>query len=159
MSRGLRTALGTAAVLLLTFAVWKLPSTGLISPLLFWNTGQSMPTGLYVWRPGVEPTKGAVVVVRDPPHFRLTWLIKRVEGVAGDRYCWDERLGTQTLNGRPMPPPWPEAITMGVPVWTGCHVLAGDEIVGYGDSTDSYDARYFGPVHTDQLYGIYVHVF
>lgn len=136
-------------------AVWASPSTGLVPPLAFHNTGDSMPKGFYVLEPGEGVKRGSIVVVRDPKGFKLWWLMKRVAGVAGDSFCWDETAGTHRLNGRPMPKPAPEAVAMGVPVWKGCRALRPGELVGYGESWTSYDSRYFGPLTTASLFGVY----
>lgn len=131
--------------LVLGFAPWP----------VYWNTGDSMPHGLYLLQPGAEVARGVDVVLRDPPHFDLPWLLKRVEGVTGDLYCWDAAAGTHLLNGRAMPPPDPRARAMGLLPWQGCRRLEPGEIVGYGQSADSYDSRYLGPVATDHLAGVY----
>ena len=81
--------------------------------------------------------------------------MKEVRGVAGDRYCWREDLGTHELNGQPMPPPLADAMARGLEPWRGCQLLKSGELVGYGQSTDSYDSRYLGPIRADQLYGTY----
>src|SRR4051794_24428577 len=121
--------------------LWMAPTFGLLPPLVLDNTSRSMPEGLYLYehRVGSPPAaRGDVVVVRDPPHFDLPWLMKRVEGVAGDRYCWDESLGTHRLNGRPMPPPDPDSAGLGIPVWKGCVTLGPGQVVAYGRTADSY---------------------
>jgi type IV secretory pathway protease TraF len=125
------------------------------APLVYRNIGSSMPHGWYVrvYFGKVQP--GAVVVRKDPPGFKLRWLMKRVEAVGGDRFCWREDLGTHTIGERVMPPPSPEAAALNIAVWHGCRVLGRDEIVGYGQSSDSWDSRYFGPVTIDQIWGIY----
>jgi type IV secretory pathway protease TraF len=121
----------------------------------FLNTGRSMPVGWYVWVHAQPAAVGEVVAVRDVPRFKLRWLLKRVEGVAGDSYCWDPIAGTQRLNGRLMPPPDPRAAQLGIDVWRGCRTLRAGEIVGYGQSADSFDARYLGPIAETHLWGVY----
>jgi len=83
--------------------------------------------------------------------------MKRVEGVAGDRYCWDESLGTHRLNGRPMPPPDPDSVGLGIPVWKGCVTLGPGQVVAYGRTADSYDSRYdpIGVLDAARLWGVY----
>lgn len=151
----LRWRLIRSALFVATSSVFFAPTFGLLPPLAFHNTGRSEPEGYYVYSHPVPARRGDIVVLRDPPHFRLSWLMKTVEGVAGDRYCWDQRLGTQRLNGRPMPPPDPAAEGLRIPVWRGCTTLEDGEVVGYGHSADSYDSRYFGPVREEQLWGVY----
>lgn len=123
---------------------------------LFHNASPSVPLGWYRWSHGPPAARGEFVVLRSPPHFRLPWLMKRVKGVAGDRYCWDEVAGTHLLAGVAMRPPDPAAAARGIPTWKGCVTLGPGEIVGYGDTPDSYDSRFLGPIREADLYGIYV---
>ena len=95
-----------------------------------------------------------MIVLRDPPHFAWSWLMKRVEGTAGDLFCWRPDLGTHVLAGRIMPPPDPAAQQLGLEPWRGCHRLVAGEVVGYGQSPDSYDSRYLGPIAEGRLWGI-----
>jgi type IV secretory pathway protease TraF len=136
-------------------AAYAAPALGYAPWPVYWNTGASMPKGLYLLQPGAAVERDAVVVLVDPPHFDLPWLMKRVEGVPGDLYCWDAALGTHLLNGRAMPPPDARAAAMGLLPWQGCRRLGPGEIVGYGRSRDSYDSRYLGPVATARLAGVY----
>ena len=142
------------AVLAAAGALWS-PAWAGVPVLAFWNRSDSAPAGLYVYRHRPPAGRGEMVVLRDPPRFRLDWLLKRVEGVEGDRYCWDEAAGTHRLNGRAMPPPDPDAASGGLTVWRGCVVLGPGELVGYGRSFDSYDSRYLGPVREADLWGVY----
>lgn len=131
------------------------PLYGYGAPLLIWNTGDSMPKGLWRYeRPG-PVHRGDVVVIRDPPHFDLVWLMKRVRGTEGDRFCWRPDLGTHVLNGTAMPRPDPLAEGLGLEPWHGCKVLGPGELVAYGNSPDSYDSRYLGIVRMEKVWGVY----
>jgi type IV secretory pathway protease TraF len=133
------------------------PSFGLGPRLEYWQETDSMPRGLYVWWHSAPPVaRGEVVVLRDPPHFHLDWLMKRAVGIAGDRYCWDAAIGTHRLNGQTMPPPVHDV--PGLEPWRGCVTLAADQVVGYGISASSYDSRYLGPVELSRLWGVYLPV-
>lgn len=153
--------LAAGGLLLLLTCVWGAPTLtrGALPPLALWNTSPSVPTGLYLYRHHLDaarpPERGDFVAVRYPAHFDLPWLLKRVEGVPGDRFCWDEAAGTHRLDGRLMPPPDPEATDLGIPVWKGCATLGPDEVVLYGETPDSYDSRYFGVVTIGSLWGLY----
>lgn len=155
VGRSLRWRLIRAAAFFVAGLVFMAPTFGLVPPILFRNDGFSEPQGYYLYAHPVPAGRGEIVVLRHPPHFQLTWLMKTVLGVAGDVYCWDEAQGTQLLNGRPMPPPDPAARQLGIPVWQGCRQLEPGEVVGYGQSPDSYDSRYFGPVREQALWGVY----
>lgn len=136
-------------------AAYAAPVLGYAPWPAYWQTGESMPKGLYILQPGAPVERGAVVVLRDPPHFDLPWLMKRVEGVPGDLFCWDGGAGTHRLNGRAMPAPSALARRLGIPVWQGCRRLGPGEVAGYGQSADSYDSRYLGPVSVARLAGVY----
>lgn len=135
--------------------LWYAPGLGLMPPLGFYNSGTSMPRGLYLFAHAQPAAVGEIVALREPPHFKLRWLLKRVEAVGGERYCWREDLNTHVVDDRPMPPPSPQAVAMGIPVWKGCRNLEADELVGYGRSATSWDSRYTGPVHMSELWGVY----
>jgi type IV secretory pathway protease TraF len=146
--------LAGTSLALVAAIVWHGPALGLFPPLLLENTGRSMPVGLYVYDHAPPARHGEIVVLPHPPQFRGPWLMKRVEGVPGDLYCWDPALGTHVLAGRLMPPPSGLARSLGVQVWTGCRRLEASEIVGYGEGA-SYDSRHIGPVPEADLWGVY----
>src|SRR3954465_11725789 len=139
--------------------LWMAPTFGALPPLALYNTSDSVPEGLYLYAHDAGGPAGAApggpVAVKDPPHFDLPWLLKRVAGKAGDRYCWNGQAGSHELNGRLMPAPDPEAASLGIGVWKGCGTLAADEVVLYGRTPDSYDSRFLGPVHVRDLWGVY----
>src|SRR5881397_2646665 len=90
--RSWRARLARGGAVLSLGALWMAPTFGWLPPLLLDNTSDSMPEGFYLYahRVGSPPVaRGDVVVVRNPPHFDLPWLMKRVAGVPGDRYCWN----------------------------------------------------------------------
>lgn len=156
LKRGdLRRRLIRAGSFLALGLIYAAPTFGVVPPLALRNDSPSMPEGYYLYAHRLPARVGEVVVLRHPPHFDLPWLMKRVEGVEGDLFCWHPELGTHLLNGRPMPPPSPQARELGIPVWQGCDRLRPGEIVGYGRTADSYDSRYLGPVSTRQLWGVY----
>lgn len=157
VGRSLPARLARGGVVLGLAAAFHAPGwAGSSVPVLaFWNRGLSAPAGLYVYAHAAPARRGEMVAVRNPPRFRLHWLLKRVEGVQGDRFCWDEVSGAHRLNGRLMPPPDPVALDIGVPVWRGCATLGPGELVGYGRGVESYDSRYFGPVREADLWGVY----
>ena len=85
-----------------------------------------------------------------PPEVRL---IKRVAATGGDAVCSDGRwmiapmrtvrIHDRDRNGAPLP------------AWRGCRRLAADERLLLGDTPSSLDSRYFGPVTTAQIEGVY----
>lgn len=122
--------------------------------LVIWERGTSMPRGLYVYAHGAPFARGDVVVLEDAPNWGRSYLMKRVEGLPGERFCWDAVRGGHWLEDRAMPPISALGRRLEVPVWQGCRRLAADEYVGYG-AGDSYDSRYFGPVRAAGISGAY----
>lgn len=135
--------------------IWLGPQADIFPPLYRYNTSLSVPTGPYVWSSKWPPRRGDIVMLRDPDGFRLRWLLKRVEGVGGDTFCWDPKERRHYVNHRPMPPIPPEAVRAGLPVWRGCRVLEADEVVGFGDHHLAYGSQYLGPIRWDRLWGVY----
>ena len=152
-------AAGLAAALAAWFAVEGWGRLGL-PPLLLANPSPSLPLGLYAYAHGLPAARGEIVMWAHPPGYTLLGgrVLKRVVGVAGDTYCWDPELGTQRLNGTPMPAPLRGAVGAGLEPWKGCQRLGPGQVVGYGDSPGSWDSRFFGVVAESDLAGVYVHV-
>lgn len=142
--------LGCALVML-----WMGPASGLIPPLYRYNTSVSVPPGGYVLTLKWPPERGDIIMLRNPKGFRLPWLLKRVEGVGGDRFCWNPREKRHYINERPMPQIPPEARKLKIPTWRGCRVLGEDELAGFGDVPLAYGSQYIGPVKLSQIWGVY----
>jgi type IV secretory pathway protease TraF len=94
-------------------------------------------------------------MMRDPPGFNLNWLLKRVQGVGGDRFCWRASEMRHYVNDRPMPVIPQQALDAGIPIWRGCRSLMADEVVGFGEHVLAYGSQYLGPVRLAQLWGVY----
>lgn len=129
------------------------------------NESPSVPTGLYV-RSRSPLQVGAIVAVRPPPAARAyltalgagpdARLLKRVAAMAEARVCrrgdvlaWPRgtaRVRRHDRLGRPLP------------AWRGCRLLAADEVLVMGDTPTSFDGRYFGPVNTHDIDGVYAEV-
>ncbi len=154
-----------------TKLVWLLASVGVIAaalatararPLLIYNPSSSVPTGFYVRAPGA-PRLGDFVIVRaavaspeeaaqrdyaDPTDR----FIKRLAAVAGNTICASgsqveidgERIITRqetSALGRPLP------------TWSGCRTLPEGEVLLLGDTPDSFDGRYWGPISVRDIDG------
>jgi type IV secretory pathway protease TraF len=77
--------------------------------------------------------------------------IKRLAATAGQHVCSDGRSlsvdGVQVAIVRNRP---------GAPQgWVGCRTLATSEILLLGDSADSFDGRYWGPICDDLIEGVW----
>ena len=129
---------------------------------LVWNATPSAPTGLYGihqgdWRVGDRVAlQPAPALAEDLDHRgilpRGRLLIKRVAAGEGDVVCRDGEV--VTVNGTPVA----VAIrTSGdgkpLPSWTGCRTLDHSEIFLLGDTSNSYDGRYFGLTSATDIVG------
>jgi len=152
------TALGTTAGALLLAPILADPT-----PRLIWNASASTPRGLYRLSPGAMPNLRDWVVVQPPADIRTLAaerhylpanvpLVKRVAAVAGQHVCGNgvhllvdgfpvARQRTHDPSGRALPR------------WRGCRRLGSGEFLVLGETADSFDSRYFGPVRGEALLG------
>jgi type IV secretory pathway protease TraF len=129
--------------------------------LILFNHSPSIPIGLYL-RTDHQVTAGAIVTVRArhvaPEEARrrrfsdeTDRFIKRVAAVGGTEVCGDE--SRITIGGAVIAERHPDA---NVPLgWSGCRVLAEDEVLLLGESTDSFDGRYWGPTNVTLIEGVW----
>jgi conjugative transfer signal peptidase TraF len=153
-----------AALFALAILAWT--SQARPHPLLVNETG-SLPRGLYIWRPDLAPNRGAVVALRPPsaaaPYLAVLGapegvrLLKRVAALSGDRVC--AHPGSVTLRDRSLVAHTTDRRGRPLPAWTGCGPLPTDQVFLLGDTADSFDSRYFGPVRLSELDGVYGEVF
>jgi type IV secretory pathway protease TraF len=136
-------------------------SGGASQDVVLFNHSPSVPIGFYVRESG-DPERGLFVTVRardvapteaaahdyDDEGDRF---IKRLAAVAGQHVCSDGRV--LSVDGAEM------AIVQngdGAPQgWVGCRTLGRSEILLLGDSTDSFDGRYWGPIRRDLIEGVW----
>ena len=127
------------------------------------NQSPSVPRGLYLRQPGAAPEKGTMVALVQPPVARRylgalgmpreILLIKRVAAVGGDPVC---RQGSGIrMSDRVVPVLDRDRRGAALPGWTGCRRLGPDELFLLGDTPGSFDSRYFGPVRTRDLEGVF----
>jgi conjugative transfer signal peptidase TraF len=149
------TLVGLAAI---GFSTWVRPT-----PRLVWNASASAPLGIYWVIPGAV-ARGALVLAELPTAARRladergylparVLLVKRVAALAGDVVCSDgeavsinrqvvARRLSADAKGRPLP------------AWTGCRTLRADEVfLLRAGVPNSFDGRYFGPVHAVAVIG------
>jgi len=129
---------------------------------LIYNASASAPLGLY-WLDDQPVKRGDFVLVQVPMRIRTLVaerrylpsevpLIKRVIGVEGDEIC---REATRiSINGKTVAEAQiRDGLGRPMPVWQGCHVLAGDRVFLLQDHPHSFDGRYFGPVDRRLIMG------
>lgn len=130
-----------------------------ISPpplLLVWNATASVPIGLYIVTQTV-PKRGDLLLTHLPHEMELlaisrgilsagTPVLKPVAALAGDRVC---RTGPLVSINRRF-----AAIARGLdargrrlPTWRGCRRLSAGRVFLLARHPDSFDSRYYGPLH------------
>lgn len=154
-----------------TKLAWLLAGVGAIAaafasaqarPMLIFNPSDSVPWGFYVRSPG-RPVFGDYVIVRaanaspgeaaardfDDPTDRF---IKRVAALAGSTICASGNQvvidGQRIISRRET-----DALGHPLPTWSGCRTLAEGEVLLLGDTPDSFDGRYWGPISVSDIDG------
>lgn len=131
---------------------------------LLYNHTPSVPVGFYL-RTDDPIQRGSFVTVRaadvapqaaaarnfNGPRDRF---IKRVVGLAGDHVC--ARGDELTLNGGPRYERRAYGSTgAALPAWEACRTLGPDELLLLGDTADSFDGRYWGPIDVQTIEGVW----
>ncbi|MDA8347831.1 MAG: S26 family signal peptidase [Pseudomonadota bacterium] len=130
---------------------------------IFYNASPSIACGWYLVVPPYRLRVGMLVVAHIPPwaarlaaerdYLPITVpVIKRIAAGDGESVC--ERSGSLTIDGRVV------ARALGadsagrpLPAWQGCGILGRGEFLLLGDTWDSYDSRYFGPISARAVVG------
>lgn len=135
---------------------------------LLYNHTPSVATGWYV-RSTDEIARGALVTVRAQdvaPDYAAARnftdegdrFIKRIAAIDGDSVCAEDdaiRINERTVAHRAAQDSQGGAL----PRWSGCRPLAADEVFLMGDTPDSFDSRYFGPVSAADIEGVWRKLF
>jgi conjugative transfer signal peptidase TraF len=134
-------------------------------PAVLWNRSESEPTGLYV-RTSASPTTGRIIAFRAPAsafpyadnrmgYLRRIPILKRIAAGPGDIVC--TQGGALSINGR-----WRATVLSHdprgglLPQWLGCRALEKGEFFVFSDRiTNSFDSRYYGPVRTAEIVGVF----
>lgn len=155
VKRWLSIGVGGAAIALITLAAGH-------TDAVLYNHSPSIPVGFYL-RDERAIERGAVVTVRAvdvaPETARARGFdsegdqfIKRVAAVAGQHVCSDADV--LTIDGRVAAERYAQASSE-LRMWSGCRVLRNGEVLLLGDSADSFDGRYWGPVSVDLITGVW----
>ena len=150
----------------LTFALCLGIGFGAVSTLsdvVIYNASQSMPQGVYV-RMHSPIVRHSIVTVRArdvAPDYAATRrftdandrFLKRVVALDGDVVCAHGPLVTinhkVTLQRRTV-----DHLGRALPTWSGCRRLNG-QLFLIGDTADSFDGRYWGPVASELIEGVW----
>jgi conjugative transfer signal peptidase TraF len=139
-------------------------ASGRHAPLVVYNATASAPIGFYRVLRVAQLQRGDLVLVRTPDAVRELAairryipagvpLVKRIAAQAGAAVC--AIGGYVTIDGRHVAAQL-SADREGrkLPAWAGCHRLSDDELfLLMEDVPDSFDSRYFGPVHVSDVIG------
>lgn len=127
------------------------------------NETASLPRGVYVRVIGGQPRPGSIVALAPPPTAQAylralgapssALLLKRVAAAEGDLVCAE--ASHVRLPGRTVVAPTHDRRGELLPRWKGCALLGPGEVFLLGDTAASFDGRYFGPVPTADLAGVF----
>lgn len=134
-------------------------------PAVLWNQTDSEPQGLYVRIP-VAPQVGRIIAFHAPaaafPYAdgRMAYLhevpiLKQVAAGPGDVVC--TRGNVLSINGRRRAPVLAQDPRgRPLPHWDGCRALGPGEFFVFSDRIpNSFDSRYYGPVASAQILGVF----
>ena len=164
MRIGTRTWLGIGAAAIALLGVASVNARD----WLLYNYTPSVPAGWYV-RSSDEIALGALVTVRAQdvaPGYAAARnftdagdrFIKRIAAIDGDSVCVEDdaiRINDRTVAHRAAQDSQGRAL----PHWSGCRTLSADEVFLMGDTPDSFDSRYFGPVLAADIEGVWRKLF
>ena len=153
-------ALGCVGVLMVGLSVFMRPT-----PWLLYNPSPSEPIGFYR-ASFAAPTPGQLISFKVPERGRAyaahhlayvlrNSILKEIAAGQGSTVCADH--GTLSIDGRA------RAIIADhdqqgalLPHWQGCQLLgAGEYFVFSNRIPNSYDSRYYGPVSSHEVLGVY----
>jgi len=167
--RRIRLVAPTRAVALGGFLIFALclgigfVAVSALSDVVIYNASPSMPQGIYV-RMHSPIVRQSIVTVRardvalnyaTARHFTDAndRFLKRVIALDGDVVC---ALGARVTINQTMTLQRRTVDTAGrpLPTWSGCRRLH-DQVFLIGDTADSFDGRYWGPVASELVEGVW----
>ena len=129
------------------------------------NATASEPLGLYA-RVGGGAAAGRIVAFDAPAaafpyadhhlgYLHRVPMLKTIAGVAGDQIC--TLTGRLVINGHDLAPIIAaDKEGRALPHWASCRALEGGEVFVFSARVpNSFDSRYFGPVPTASILGVY----
>lgn len=132
--------------------------------LVLYNHSPSLPVGFYVRVPdAVAPGSIVTIRARDAAPVQAAArgfdgdadrFLKRVAAAAGDIVCANDVA--VTINGaRRVIRAAHDTTGRPLRFWSGCTRLEPGELFLLGDTEDSFDGRYWGPVRQTQIEGVW----
>ena len=130
---------------------------------IFYNASPSIACGWYLVVPPHRLRVGMLVVAHIPlwaarlaakrDYLPITIpVIKRIAAGDGESVC--ERSRSLTIDGRVVARALSaDSAGRRLPAWQGCETLDRGEFLLLGDTWDSYDSRYFGPIQARAVVG------
>ena len=165
MSRFRGVTPGFAAWAILPLSIIAVVSSLMPNPVVLWNRSPSEPEGLYV-RTGARPLPGTIIAFQAPPQAfpyadaRMGYLhhipiLKSVGAGEGQSVCTDG--GKLVIDGKVVAPLQShDSHGDRLPIWHGCRLLGAGEVFVFSDRIpNSFDSRYYGPIKTDQILGVF----
>lgn len=134
------------------------------APILIYNPSNSVHSGFYL-RTGGAYQRGDIVTVAAadvaPAYAALRGyadpsdrFLKRIAATAGQSVCASGNV--VSIDGAPIAVRIEhDAQGRPLPRWEGCGTLAANEVLLLGDTEDSFDGRYWGPISTDMIEGVW----
>lgn len=133
-------------------------------PVIIYNPSQSVPSGFYL-RSSEPPRRGDFVTVAAfevAPEYavlrgyadRSDRFLKRVAATEGQLVCAEGE--TISIDGAQVATRIKcDAEGRTLPAWRGCRRLVAGELFLLGDTDDSFDGRYWGPVTMNLIQGVW----
>lgn len=133
-------------------------------PLVIYNPSESVPSGFYV-RAARSPAAGDFVTIASvrvaPAYAALRGFadhtdrfLKRIAATEGQTVCAEGAMISIDGASRVMRVSH-DAEGRALPTWRGCRALGADEVFLLGDTDDSFDGRYWGPVRISDIEGVW----
>lgn len=136
-----------------------------VGPAIIYNPSSSVPAGFYTRVKGAPQTGDLVTVAAAsvaPDYAALRGygdatdrFLKRVAAMQGQLVCAEGATisidGVQVASRVAR-----DSVGQAVPTWRGCHRLAADEVFLLGDTDDSFDGRYWGPIAIRLIDGVWM---
>jgi len=134
-----------------------------VTPALVWNHTGSVPIGLYSLERSA-PGKGDILAIAPRGDLLATLadhgalpanrlLLKQLAAANGQTVCRNRTVvtidGVRTAVAKPA-----TSDGRALPVWSGCQVLAADEVLVLNSHAGSFDSRYYGPIDARQIVGV-----